>query len=69
MLDAGEDPSNVKREKKRQTIEKSEQTFERVAREWHKKGSAKWSAGYAAKIMDNQFDRHAMRSRLLPTTL
>lgn len=53
VLDAGDDPSNVKREKKRQTIEKSEQTFERVAREWHKKGSAKWTAGYAAKIMDS----------------
>lgn len=53
VLDAGEDPSNVKREKKRQTIEKSEQTFERVAREWHQKGSAKWTTGYAAKIMDS----------------
>ena len=53
VLDAGEDPSNVKRERKRQTIEKSEQTFERVAREWHQKGSAKWSADYAAKIMDS----------------
>jgi integrase len=52
-LDAGEDPSNVKREKKRQAIEKSEQTFERAAREWHKKGSVNWSAGYAAKIMDS----------------
>lgn len=53
LLNAGEDPSNVKREQKRQTIEKSEQTFERVAREWHQKGSAKWSAGYAAKIIDS----------------
>lgn len=53
VLDAGEDPSNVKREKKRQTIEKSEQTFERIAREWHQKGSGKWSAGYATKIMDS----------------
>jgi integrase len=53
VLDAGEDPSNVKRERKRQTIEKSEQTFERVAREWHQKGSATWSAGYAAKILDS----------------
>lgn len=52
-LDAGEDPSNVKREKKRQTIEKSEQTFERVACEWHKKGSTNWSASYAVKIMDS----------------
>lgn len=53
LLDGGEDPSTAKREKKRQTIEKSEQTFERIAREWHKKGSAKWSTGYAAKIMDS----------------
>lgn len=53
VLDIGDDPSNVKREKKRQTIEKSEQTFERVAREWHQKGCVKWSAGYAMKIMDS----------------
>jgi integrase len=53
VLDVGEDPSNVKREKKRQTIEKSEQTFERVAREWHQKSSAKWTTGYATKIMDS----------------
>jgi hypothetical protein len=53
LLDAGEDPTNAKRERKRQIIEKSEQTFERVAREWHKKGSTQWTAGYAAKIMDS----------------
>lgn len=53
QLDAGEDPGNVRRERKRQIIERSEQTFERIAREWHKKGGAKWSAGYAAKIMDS----------------
>jgi hypothetical protein len=27
--------------------------LERVAREWHKKGSADWSSGYANKIMDS----------------
>jgi integrase len=53
LLDAGDDPSNVKRERKRQTVEKSEQTFERVAREWHKKAGAIWSIGYATKIMDS----------------
>lgn len=53
LLDAGEDPGNAKREQKRQTVEKSAQTFERVAREWHKKGSAHWSTGYATKIMDS----------------
>jgi integrase len=53
LLDAGDDPGTAKREKKRQTIEKSEQTFERIAREWHKKGSANWSAAYATKIIDS----------------
>ncbi len=53
LLDAGEDPANAKRERKRQIIEKSEQTFERIAREWHKKGSTQWTAGYAAKIIDS----------------
>lgn len=53
LLDAGDDPSSAKREQKRQTVEKSEQTFERIAREWHKKGSPKWSTGYATKLMDS----------------
>ncbi|WP_194720925.1 tyrosine-type recombinase/integrase [Noviherbaspirillum malthae] len=53
LLDAGEDPSATRREQKRQDLARTEQTFERIAREWHKKGSADWSAGYAAKIMDS----------------
>ncbi|MEA5098329.1 MAG: tyrosine-type recombinase/integrase [Burkholderiaceae bacterium] len=53
LLDAGDDPSNAKREKKRQALEKSDQTFKRVACEWHHKSSAKWSPGYATKIMDS----------------
>lgn len=53
ILDAGDDPSVAKREKKRETVERSEQTFERVAREWHKKRSSEWSPAYAAKIMDS----------------
>jgi integrase len=52
-LETGSDPAHAKREQKRVTAEKSEQTFERIAREWHKKGSVKWSAGYAKKIMDS----------------
>jgi integrase len=53
ILEAGDDPANNKREQKRTAAERSEQTFERIAREWHKKGSAKWTEGYAAKIMDS----------------
>jgi hypothetical protein len=53
MLDAGNDPAAVKREHKRLTVEKSEQTFERIAHEWHKKGSFAWSSGYAKKILDS----------------
>jgi hypothetical protein len=54
LLAKGQDPALAKREQKRPTVEKSEQTFERVAREWHKKGSAEWSAGYADKMMDSR---------------
>jgi integrase len=53
LLDARMDPALAKREQKRLTIEKNEQTFERIAREWHIKESARWSPGYAAKIMDS----------------
>lgn len=53
ILDAGDDPGEVKRQRRQEIIEKHEQTFEKVAREWHKKGSAQWTAGYAAKILDS----------------
>lgn len=53
VLDAGDDPGEVKRQRRQEIIEKHEQTFEKVAREWHKKGSAQWTDGYAAKILDS----------------
>ncbi len=55
LLDAGQDPNSVKRERKRQTLERHNNTFETVAREWHTNQLNKWSKNHALNVM-RRFD-------------
>ena len=50
-LSAGHDPNEVKRESKRQTILRSANTFEMVAREWHKSRLHTWTPKHGAKLL------------------
>lgn len=51
LLDKGQDPNSVKRERKRQTLERHKNTFEAVAREWHENQLAKWSEQHGHNVM------------------
>lgn len=50
LLAAGSDPSQDKREKRRQAIVKATNTFEVVAREWHENQKGKWTAKHAVNV-------------------
>jgi integrase len=50
-LAAGNDPGEAKREAKRLLIQKHENTFEVVAREWHENRLGKWTPEHAKKIL------------------
>lgn len=55
LLANGHDPSAAKqalKEVRAEQAELAENTFEVVAREWHKKFSSQWSPGHAVTIMD-----------------
>jgi len=51
VLAAGNDPGEVKRQAKRVLIQKHENTFEVVAREWHQNRLVKWTPEHAKKIL------------------
>src|SRR5262245_16588765 len=51
VLAAGKDPGEAKKEAKRITIQKQDNTFEAVAREWHHNRLAKWTPKHASKIL------------------
>lgn len=51
LLTEGKDPGAVKIEAKRQAVVSSENSFEAVAREWHNKNAAKWSADHGARVL------------------
>ncbi len=51
LLDAGKDPSHVKKEKKRQTLERHKNTFEVIAREWHESQLNRWSTNHGLNVM------------------
>ncbi len=51
LLAAGIDPSAHRRSTKAAGIERSANSFEALAREWHSKQKASWSAGNAAVIL------------------
>jgi len=53
----GQDPGVVKRETKRQSLLKGENTFEAIALEWHEKKEHEWTPRYAATIKF-RFNRH-----------
>ncbi|MGB9152472.1 MAG: integrase arm-type DNA-binding domain-containing protein [Alphaproteobacteria bacterium] len=48
---AGNDPSQVKQEARRQAILKSASTFEAVARDWHKRRGNAWTERHAVSLM------------------
>ena len=47
----GQNPSQLRQEDRRQTLLKNSNTFELVAREWHKSRLHKWTPLHAGKIM------------------
>jgi len=50
-LVAGNDPGEAKKEAKRLAVLKGENTFEAIAREWHKSRLNSWSENYAGKVL------------------
>jgi hypothetical protein len=50
-LAAGNDPAQLKQEAKRLTAVKEENTFEVVAREWHKNRLSKWTPSHGKKVL------------------
>jgi integrase len=51
MIAGGTDPAQVRKVKKSIQVERAENSFEAVAREWHSKYSAKWAKSHAKKII------------------
>ena len=56
-LAAGTDPGQARKEAKRKTAAAIENSFEAVAREWHKKQARTWSTGHASKVTE-QMEHH-----------
>ena len=46
-----QDPMQFKKDAKRQAVIASENTFEKIAREWHKSKNNQWSAKYANTVL------------------
>jgi hypothetical protein len=61
VLAAGNDPGEVKKEAKRLATFNNENTFEALAREWHKSRSHNWTENYAGKVL------HALEADIFPT--
>ena len=51
LVAAGQDPSKIKKETKRQLAAQFEHSFEIIAREWHKKRLHTWSKEHGSKIL------------------
>lgn len=51
LVIAGNDPSFVKKEEKRQRVLRSVHTFEAIARAWHKDHEVRWSSYYSFNIL------------------
>jgi len=60
-LAAGNDPAEAKRVAKRLGVEKSQNTFESLAREWHQNRLETWNPEHAAKIL-KRLERHVFRA-------
>jgi hypothetical protein len=52
LLSDGLDPSTIKKEVKLEKQLETANTFEVIAREWHRKKSSGWSAKYAQTIIN-----------------
>ncbi|SUI38993.1 Putative prophage CPS-53 integrase [Serratia marcescens] len=52
LVAEGQNPSTVRKEKKLAQLYGNANTFEAIAKEWHKSKLATWSEGYATDIMD-----------------
>jgi integrase len=57
VLAADKDPSVAKKEAKRVLIQKQADSFETIAREWHRNQLAKWTPDHADKIL-KRLERH-----------
>jgi integrase len=57
LLAAGNDPSEAKKEAKRLVVQKSENNFEAIAREWYEQNRHKWVAHYCRDVM-NRLETH-----------
>ncbi len=51
MIADGINPSENRKQKKRESVIMSENTFEKITREWYEKRKDRWSAGYRADMM------------------
>jgi integrase len=51
LLANGTDPSQAKKQAKKEVIEKTENIFENIAREWHEKQSEGWTSSHANKVL------------------
>ena len=51
ILAAGKDPSAVKKQVRQNAIQEAENTFEKLAREWHDINKAKWSEKHGEAIL------------------
>ncbi len=59
VLAAGNDPSEVKKEAKRQVVIKGENTFEVVAREWYEKRCHEWKANSSRTAL-SRLEKHIL---------
>jgi integrase len=51
MIAAGNDPTEAKKDAKRLVVQRQQNTFEVVAREWHEHRLPKWTPAHARKIL------------------
>lgn len=51
QLAAGQDPAAVKKQDRENQLQEAENTFEKLAREWHQKNKAKWSEKHGEAIL------------------
>jgi integrase len=51
LINNGQDPVDAKREQKRLGMARAENSFERVAKEWHENQKGRWSAKHASRVL------------------
>lgn len=63
LLGEGIDPSANRKEKRREALGREINSFESIAREWHGKRSARWSAVHARNVLHRLEGRPLSRDR------